>query len=377
MLPRIDRNTGMVDNIRPTQAIDVSIDIAPALNALNSFATVVEADDSPGISDWSVETRAKLSTEEYEKHKIIFHWIGLDTLSNLVDNSAEMASFEAYLEGLDATEAEALRDKILYWLTTCPGCELMYKRRPEIDDPQSLLTSWEAFWNFFGHGKTDDIYMKLGEKVFDLYKSPVELKGLILDYMKFFWDNYLKDEWQRNQRRLDEAQQYYRKINFSGLSHFEIIEKITRRNMRGAFRAEGVQQYSSMRFIPSPHAGPYILMSGDFAELRIAFGAYRYTPASRRQITADSQQIVEKMRALADETRYKIVELLKEENELGTGDIIDRLNLSKSAASRHLRQLFATGIIEVRIDEDGLSKYYSVNPDTVLLLQSELGSLLD
>ncbi len=377
MLPRIDRNAGMVDNIRPTQAIDVSIDISPALNALNSFATVVEADDSPGISDWSVETRAKLSAEDFEKHKIISHWIGLDALSNVVDNATKLTSFEAYLDGLDAIEPEALRDKLLYWLTTCLGCELTHKQHPVIDDPQSLLTSWEAFWNFFGHGETDDIHLKLGKRVFDLYKSPVQLKDLILDYMQFFWENHLKDEWQRNLRSLEEAQRYFQKLDFSGLSHFEIIEKITRRNMRGAYRAEGIQQYSAMRFIPSPHAGPYILMSADFSELRIAFGAYRYTPASRKQIKADSQQIVEKMRALADETRYKIVELLREENELGTADIIDRLDLSKSAASRHLRQLFATGIIEVRIDDDGLSKYYSVNPDTVLLLQNELGSLLD
>jgi DNA-binding transcriptional ArsR family regulator len=376
MLPRIDRSSGMVDNIRPTQPIKVSIDIAPALNAINSIATVVEADDSPGISSWSVETRGKLSAEQYEKHKIIAHWIGLDTFSNIVDDVAQLDTFEDYLDILNTFDAVELRDKFLYWITACPGCELKYKPRPQIDDPQSLLTSWDAFWSFFAHDETDESHINIGKKVFDLYTSPKDLKSLVLDYARFFWDNYLKDEWQRNFRRLEEAQQYYRRLDFSGLSHFEIIEKITGRNMRGAFRAEGVQQYSSMRFIPSPHSGPYILMSSNFDELRIAFGAYRNSSTNRRQVSVDSQQIVEKMKALADETRFEIVELLKAEKELGTAEIIDRLNLSKSAASRHLRQLFATGIIEVRVDEDGLSKYYSVNPDTVLLLQSELGSLL-
>ncbi len=366
----------MLDTLQLSLPSKVIIDIAPALNALNSFTTVAEAEESPGISTWSTQIRKKLSATELDTHYLLAHWIGIDALSNVIDHTAALSSFAAYLELLNELDPLRFRDDILYWLVACPSCRLNYKQMRTVDNPKMLLISWESFWGFFGHEQADEAKIEMGRRVFELLHAPEKLHDLIKDYLFFFWDTYLEEEWDRNLSRLKKAEDHYRHINISGMSHFEIIEQITQRNLRGAFRPEILQQYSILRFIPSPHTGPYILKSGNQDELQIAFGAYRYSDMGQRPTSLDNKLVVEQMKALADGTRLEIINMLRSEKELGTPEIIDRLKLSKSTASRHLRQLYATGIIEARVDEDGLSKYYRVNPDAVILLQSALGNLL-
>ncbi|MCZ7544078.1 MAG: metalloregulator ArsR/SmtB family transcription factor [Anaerolineae bacterium] len=67
--------------------------------------------------------------------------------------------------------------------------------------------------------------------------------------------------------------------------------------------------------------------------------------------------------ALADDTRLRILRLLGDAQELRAQEIMDRLDLSQSAASRHLRQLSATGFVRER-REDG-AKCYSLNRERV------------
>ena len=87
-------------------------------------------------------------------------------------------------------------------------------------------------------------------------------------------------------------------------------------------------------------------------------------------------RLMERLKALGDESRLEIIQLLKAEGELGTQEINDRFGLSKSAASRHIRQLVANGIIDVRVDEDGLSKFYRLNPAFMAQMQDMIGKLL-
>ena len=110
--------------------------------------------------------------------------------------------------------------------------------------------------------------------------------------------------------------------------------------------------------------------------MRIAFGAHHASELVQNAGLIDSARMVEQMKALADETRLEIIRTLKTEGEMGTPDIIERLNLSKSTASRHLRQLYATGIVDIRVAEDGLSKYYHLVPTAVERMQAILGNLL-
>jgi ArsR family transcriptional regulator len=64
-------------------------------------------------------------------------------------------------------------------------------------------------------------------------------------------------------------------------------------------------------------------------------------------------------KALADETRLKILWLLMGEEELCVCDIMKVLGITQSKASRHLRYLFNTGLVTDR--REGLWMYYRIS----------------
>jgi ArsR family transcriptional regulator len=59
-------------------------------------------------------------------------------------------------------------------------------------------------------------------------------------------------------------------------------------------------------------------------------------------------EIVVRLSALADDNRLRILQLVSEQGELAFQEIMARLTLSQSAASRHLKQLSATGYLSER-----------------------------
>jgi DNA-binding MarR family transcriptional regulator len=66
---------------------------------------------------------------------------------------------------------------------------------------------------------------------------------------------------------------------------------------------------------------------------------------------------------MADDTRLRILRLIAEEGEKRSQEIKRELDLSQSAASRHLKQLSATGYLAERRCEG--AKCYSLNMDRV------------
>jgi hypothetical protein len=366
----------MLDNLRQPLPSQVIVDIAPAINALHSFSSVSDAFESPGIGAWAVETREKLSEEEWERHKIVMKWIGAEALINVIPDEEARSSFPAYLEALSAIPPEELRDGLLSRMASCKGCRLDYKERRQVEDPKALLESRQAFFSIYLHHEKTKTEERIAHRVYDLLNDPPALKSLILNHLTYIWETYLKEEWERRLPELEEAMEGFKQIDVSGLSHFEVIEAITRRNFRGVFRPDVLQEIAVLRFIPSPHSGPYILKTGDGEELQISFGAYQLGERVRGVGAFEGTHVVDRLKALGDETRLEIIRALKVEGELGTQEIIDRFKLSKSAASRHMRQLVATGVLDVRVDEDGLSKFYRLNPAFMVQMQEMLGKML-
>ena len=114
-------------------------------------------------------------------------------------------------------------------------------------------------------------------------------------------------------------------------------------------------------FVPHMHNGPYIIWFGTSDTLFIGF------PIRELESVApsfDNSTFVNRCKALADENRLSILKALATADSLSTVEIIDRFDLEKSAASRHLRQLVATSLIsEERIDK--AKKGYRLNHQIV------------
>jgi DNA-binding transcriptional ArsR family regulator len=367
----------MLDNLYSPLPSQVIVDIAPVYNALHSLVFVAYARQSPGIGDWSVQTRDALSQEEWEKHRLIASWIGAEALSNVADTPQALASFPAFIQALADREPTALRDALLYWMVACPGSRLLYKpASPHVDDPLSLLESEQAFFSPHDLKNESEEEIEILRQVYNYMLDPPALQSLVASYLDHFWQKHLKTEWERMLPELEQAVASFQKVDTTGMSHFEVIETITRRNLRGIYRAEVLNDYAVLCFIPSFHCGPYILRFSDGQELRIIFSARHLLDLARGGADVDHAYVVDRMKALADETRLEIIHLLKKHRELGTQGIIDELNLSKSAASRHLRQLYANNIVDVRVDEDGTRKYYRLDPSFKREMQDMLARLL-
>jgi ArsR family transcriptional regulator len=74
-------------------------------------------------------------------------------------------------------------------------------------------------------------------------------------------------------------------------------------------------------------------------------------------------EISEMFKALAVETRVKILELLKTQGPLGAKEIARLLGISPAAASQHLKILKQAGL--VRSERQGYWIPYAINPETL------------
>ena len=71
-----------------------------------------------------------------------------------------------------------------------------------------------------------------------------------------------------------------------------------------------------------------------------------------------NQKIDQIFRAFADETRLRILHLLKRKEELCVCELIDILRIGQSKVSRHLAYLKKAGLVKDR--KDGLWSHYSL-----------------
>jgi DNA-binding transcriptional ArsR family regulator len=74
-------------------------------------------------------------------------------------------------------------------------------------------------------------------------------------------------------------------------------------------------------------------------------------------------EILVRLGALADDNRLRILKFISDSGEQRSQDIIKALEMSQSAASRHLTQLSATGYLFERRCEG--AKCYQLNPERV------------
>jgi len=76
--------------------------------------------------------------------------------------------------------------------------------------------------------------------------------------------------------------------------------------------------------------------------------------------------------ALADPTRRRVVELLRE-RPLRAGEVAERVGVSRPAMSNHLRTLRASGLVDVELSvEDGRARRYRLRAERFRTLQAWL-----
>ncbi|MEM7802627.1 MAG: metalloregulator ArsR/SmtB family transcription factor [Chloroflexota bacterium] len=354
----------------PPDPVDAQVVFEPVYSILVMMAALRNPDFYAGIDEWAAKTVHQMAPEMRETHEKLFSAIWLDALANLVDRGKGTESFEGYLKALKEHRPVELRDRIFKWTVNSPHIYIAFDYDvSQIKDPNSLLSDFDAFeahfTNIFADKKRFDT-----RDAFELFNQPKTLKTLLVEHLSTLWKTTLEPEWERVESRLKQTVIAFQQVVLADYTAIEALEKITGRNIQGAFQVERLQTFKKIRFLPHIHHGPYILWFGNETTIYFGFPA-RQAPASTfvsdltySKLDYDEVTLANRHQALGDEIRLKIMLEMRKREEMSTQEVIDHFGLNKSAASRHLRLLVATGLINERRQE-GAKKVYQLNPKAI------------
>ena len=333
--------------------------LEPALNAFGSMLLLTHAEDEPGVHEWITKTRAQMSTEERERHKLVI--IGLHYA--VLPRRAGM-TFEGYLTDLEATPPSELRDRLL---KAYQGICLTDKKQKEVDtnvDWDEVLSSAETYVEFlrdrFGDELTDE---NMESRAYQYVIDPAALKQLVTGHLRWFWKNYLQAEWNRIRPMLEESARAFNQLDLSGKTRLELVEYVTGKEMNESKWGEALNKAKELVFIPSAHFGPYMRATTIADSFYIYFGAHLPEGSDVRVPELDRAEIVSRISALADDTRLQIVQMIAENGEMRSQEIMEMINLSQPSVSRYLTQLTAAGYLQERRANG--AKVYILNRDRI------------
>lgn len=339
------------DFILAPQAVSVSVALEPVYNAMTSLMLLSTADHDPGVSDWIIKTAAGFSAERQWANRIVCGHLSLIN-ATLPDES--WPSMPAWLDHLATRDPVALRDQAMNWVC---GRELpeigQVERAPLLADRALFLKVMEQIHTHKGKEFDREFYTELHT----LLNDPERIKSITINHLREMWEEVLSPEWRRAQPMLQESVTAFQQLDFSGMSGPEAARVITGRDLGNVWESWA----NRLIFVPSAHIGPYVMrFDSEIESLSwIVFGARQPEGAKSRSAALSRSELLVQLTALADDIRLRILELLTEHEELCAQDIITMLDLSQSSASRHLRQLTASGYITERRRE--VSKCYTLN----------------
>lgn len=337
------------DLVLAPQTVRVRLETGVVHNVLTSLHLIDEKDHDPGISNWIYETASAMTPEQQQRNRLVMSVLPCATDN---DNRKDWNSFPAYVDDLARRNPTEIVQMATAWL-------------PE---RERLLGDVEAYVAFlrqkYAHkGADHEFHEEHYRELHRLLNEPETLHAMAVAHLREMWDQFFAAEWQRHLPMLQESINAFQQLDYSGLTALEAIRLVTGRDLSGKWE-EHLANLSEIIFVPSPHIGPYVMLfTGDTNLGRVMFGARLPAGMKSTSTALGRSDLLVRLSALADDTRLQILELLTRHDELCAQDIINMLDLSQSSASRHLRQLSATGYLLERRRE--VSKCYSLNPERV------------
>jgi DNA-binding transcriptional ArsR family regulator len=335
--------------------------LEPALNAFGSMLLVAKAEDEPGFHEWITKTRSQMSPEERFRHKLVmigFHYAILPQVPGM--------TFEAYLEDLEATPPSKFRDRLLKAYAETCYTEKGKDQPVEWDEILSSARNYIEFLRsrFGDDGVDEDVETRAHEYVID----PAALKQLITGHIRWFWKNHLQAEWNRVRSMLEESAKAFNQVDYGDMTHMEIIEFVTGKDVSSEAKWESkwgkeVLKTDELIFVPNAHIGPYMRADKIQDTFYIYFGAHLPEGSDIRVPELDRAEIVSRISALADDTRLQILQMIAEQGEMRSQEIMEAINLSQPSVSRYLSQLTAAGYLQERRANG--AKAYILNRDRI------------
>ena len=327
-------------------------------NVISSMMLLIKGHDMPGVSSWVSQTQNKLSADELFRHELVI--IGF---FHAILPEKEWASFSDYLDDLEQSNPIALRDRMLNtYAKVCYACDETLKNKPVNWD--AILGSADSYVSFlkerFGEKLVD---VEMETKAYAYVIDPPAMQRLIVDHLRWFWTEHLEQEWSRAEPLLRESVKAFQNVTFDNMSRLEMARYITGQDLNDEKWQHTLDEEEPIIFAPNPHISPYVTRLHDGKTLLIVFGARIPEDSNVRIPELDRADIVARMSALADDTRLRILQMIAEQGELRSQEIMEVIDLSQPSVSRYLTQLTATGYLQERRVNG--SKAYVLNRDRI------------
>ena len=355
---------GQEDFIEIPEAAPIAVALGPAQNAFHSLVLLAQAEDLSGLSDWVTRTADALTLRERKRHKLMFFGLYFAMLPE-----QSWPSFPAYVDHLATRNPNTLRDKLLAVYARHPPLphdenQPWYDKVPPID-LEAILKDVDSYLDFLRERyEMSQLDAEIEAQAYSYIVDPPAMQDLIVSHLRKMWDEYLAPEWEQVEPMLQDAVKAFQQVDFSKMSKFEAARLITGQELERKKWDWALERAERVVFVPSAHLGPYLgklWAGGDI--LWVLFGARLPEGAQFQAPDLSRAEIVVRLSALADDNRLQILKLISEKGELSSQDIMTSLEFSQSAASRHLKQLSATGYLSERRCNG--AKCYQLNPERI------------
>lgn len=321
----------------------IRVSLQPTYNAFHSLVLLAKSEHIAELGGWVEDTVLAMSALERQRHRLVM--IGF-FYAVLPDRS--WPSFPAYLDHLDSLSPGLLRDKLInsYLNLSCLTDTGEAVNEPDLDD---ILKSADTFIDFLTlRFATDCLDPELETHAYAYLVDPPSMHTMITTHLRRMWENYLAVEWDRVKPMLTDAVLAFEQANLERMNRLEALRYVTGQMVDESHWQPVLAKSDRVVFIPSAHVGSYLGKYYFDSTLGVIFGARLPEDVPFEAPDLNRAEILTRLGALADDTRLRILRLIAEEGEKRSQEIMQRLDLSQSATSRHLSQLSATGYLQSR-----------------------------
>lgn len=347
------------DVVLAPRTISVRVVVDPARALINALGMLNLTELHSSLGDWIEETAAAMPPELARENQIA------GQLLDLIEFADEPMDFPELIERVARQDMTDSADKLVHHIAEKEGIE-----------PSAILASQEDYVALI-----TSHYARKGEECdpdvigasYEYMIDPAAARDFLVRHLRTMWDTYMEKEWKRVRPILQETAAVFDQLDLSDLTPLEAIQAVTGRDMTNIWKDDETEE---LIFIPSTHTGPYMSQWGVDEKKRtfIIYSARVPEGAEYASTELSLRELLVQLSALADDTRLHILSLLTQHHELSSQDFQQMLSLSQSAASRHLRQLVATGYLNERRRD--LNKVFSLNQRRVQETTAALRMLL-
>ena len=346
-----------------------TVALEPIYNVLLSMSLLTSDTLNVEKETWLAETAAQLTPAQQHTNRLLFVGLGATLLPDADDDD-----FPTYLAGLESSPPDRLRDRFIQRLIRSPQ---MGEPESEPQPPPTINALPPDRQQFLNRVATANPAQAMDQSLFSeahrLLNDPSAMQRLIVEHLQSLWEIAFAAEWAK---KLSVMHFITQEMNVKRRPP-ESARAVMRGFMQRAVPDSISDQLAGIRhliFVPSPYIQFQMARFDSPDTLRVFMLADFWTWPLRNEPIKRSE-ILGPARALADDVRLQILELLAAYEALNAQEIIAQLEVSQPTVSRHLKQLRnARFIIEERAD--GANKRYRLNRDRLAELTHTLSQLL-